>query len=173
MLVFGPYPIIPKDMNFIIYNLSSLVQVVPRLPGLLPTAEMLVRTNNLEYDEYMEKSFDMWYYDYVLNDPIACSSLMTILQSLYDGNNVYVCINDYESNSTMSIINESFMKIIQSRYDIKYYIVNTPEDFQYISSDGCDFMSVAGIMEFDRDRKRYMQLMEEQRILGGGTFSYE
>lgn len=159
MLIFGPYRCIPKDIPFIIFNLSSPVQEVPRLPGLL------VDINSPIYDE---KQFDLWYYEYVLNDPVACSSLMQILSSLYDGNNVYICIADYTSDYYISMMNESFMKILQQRYDIKYSIINDPEDYEYIDHDGCDFMSVYGISNFDEDRKRYMLLNVEENIERNG-----
>ena len=67
------------------------------------------------------------------------------------------------------MINESFMKMIQVRYGIKYCIINEPEDFIYIDKDGCDFMTVAGIQTFDADRKRFMQVSEEQRLMHGGA----
>lgn len=160
MLVFGPFSAAPKDGSFMIYNLTSPTKFAQELPGLL-----LFPPSHLTDDGETQKRFDIWYYDHVLSDPIACSSLMNILLSLYDGNNVYICIADY-SDSVMNIINESFMKMMQSRYDIKYSIINTPEDLLYVPKDGCDFASVSGIQQFDEDRRRYIQLMEEQKILG-------
>ena len=57
------------------------------------------------------------------------------------------------------------MKIIQTRYDIKYSIINTRDDLNYISQDGCDFMSVVGIQQFDQDKKRLMMLNVENQII--------
>lgn len=160
MLVFGPYHAIPKDVNLVVYNLSSLTQAIPRLPGLMVDIRVYQGSSD-------ERDFDIWYYDYVLQDPIACSSLMSILKSLYDGNNVYICIADYSSNDIISMINESFMKLIQTRYDIKYSIINEPEDFDYIPKDGCDFMSARGIITFDEDNRRYLQLCIEDQLSCG------
>jgi len=171
MLIFGPYTAMPNDESFVIYNLSSLTQVVPRLPGLFVVPNQPMCVNADDYERSEEKSFDMWYYDYVLNDTTACSSLMMILQSLYDGKDVYVCIADYVTDSFISVLNESFMKLIQARYDIKYSIINTAEDFYYINKDGCVFNSVNGIYNFDADRNRFMQLSEEQRIMSGGVIN--
>lgn len=164
MLVFGPFSAIPRDEEFVIYNFSSPA-CIPRLPGLfvIPTYD----NQTDDEDGQLEKSFDMWYYNYILENPIACSSLMNILNSLYNGNNVYICIGNY-SDGFINVLNESFMKMIQCRYDIKYYIVNEIQDFQDIRKDGCDFMSVQGIITFDNDRKRFLQLMEEERLLRGG-----
>ena len=169
MLVFGPFRSMPKDESFIAFNLSSSTQVIPRLPGLFILPNMQGATS-LEQREQMEWNFDTWYYDYVLNDPIACSSLMMILSALYEGKNVYICISEYSSDPIIAMLNESFMKLIQTRYDIKYSIINDPEDIMYIPKDGCEFASVMGIMNFDQDKNRFMQLGEEQRISSGGKF---
>ena len=155
MLVFGPYRCIPSDRELVIFNLSSLNQNIPRLPGLIPLISTPI---------YDEKDFDMWYYDYVLNDPVACTSLMSVLGSLYETSNVYVCISEYSSDDFMSMINESFMKIIQQRYDIEYYIVNELSDWNYIDDTGCDFRSVRGINTFDEDKNRFLLLREEKLI---------
>ena len=144
--------------------MSSLTQRVERLPGLIVPSN--IPMNIIESDG--ERSFDNWYCDYVLNDPIACSSLMAVLQSINEGNNVYVCISDYDSDPYISMINEAFMKIIQSRYEIKYSIINEPSDFDYVPRDGCDFGSTNGIKNFDDDIKRYMELSIANDITGVG-----
>lgn len=164
MLIFGPYRSIPKDEQFVVFNLSSQTQVIPRLLGLIVDPGYPI------IGDEMEKQFDMQYYNYVLNDVTAFSSLMSILTALYDGNKVYVCIAEYSSDPFMSLINESFMKIIQTRYDIKYSIINEPEDYFYLDPDGCDFMSATGITTFDQDRNRFIQLSEEQRLLTGVAY---
>ena len=165
MLVFGPFSAIPGDEEFVVYNLSSPTEYVPRLPGLFVIPEHLRGLNDV--DGQFEKAFDLWYYNYILADPIACTSLMNILNSLYNGCNVYICIGNY-SDGFINILNESFMKMIQARYDIKYHIVNEINDFQYIRKDGCDFGSVQGITVFDNDRKQFRQFLEEERLLHGG-----
>ena len=166
MLIFGPYRAIPDD-TFVIFNLSSQNQAIERLPGLINMPNTAIG-NPYTPAEY-EYAFDLWYYDYVLNDPIACSSLMMILDKIYEGYKVYICISDYSYDNGISMINESFMKLIQTRYDIKYSVINEKEDYLYIPQDGCDFMSVQGLITFDEDRKRFMQICEENRILSGGN----
>ena len=153
------------NSDFTVFNLSSPTQYIQKLPGLFVDPPNKSLFPSLDIGEQVERSFDMWYYNYVLNDPIACSSLMMILSALYEGKHVYICIADYTNANYVSIINESFMKLIQTRYDIKYSIINNTEDLQYISQDGCDFMSVGGIQNFDEDRKRYMTLTVENQII--------
>lgn len=168
MLIFGPYRAIPRDDRFVVFNLSSPTQAIPRLPGLFVTPNQPIVGSDSDDGTY-EKTFDMWYYDYVLNDPTACSSLMTILSSLYQGYHVYICIADNLSGGIINMINESFMKILQTRYGIVYSIINEPEDFEYVNRDGCDFITVNGIQTFDEDRKQFMQVEEEQRLSHGGV----
>lgn len=167
MLIFGPYRAIP-DNSFRVFNLSSQNQAIERLPGLLamPNYGTSIPQDPIGY----EYQFDLWYYEYVLNDPIACSSLMMILNALYEGEKVYICISEYSSDNTISMVNESFMKLIQTRYDIKYSIINESEDYFYIQHDGCDFLSVQGIATFDEDRKRFLQVCEENRVASGGGY---
>ena len=156
MLAFGPYRCIPSDyIDLKVFNLSSLTQAIPRLPGLIPMISSPI---------YDEKDFDMWYYDYVLNDVTACSSLMMILGTLYNNDDVYVCISDYDNDPFISMINESFMKIIQQRYDIRYYIINELSDWIYVDKDGCDFRSIQGIQTFDNDKNQFLLLKEEKLI---------
>lgn len=165
MLVFGPSSAMPIDQGFMIYNLSSLYEGIPRLPGLIfPVTQPI-------YDEY---AFDMWYYGYVLNDPIAFSSLMTIMISLYNTGKVYVCISDYMSDSTISLFNESFMKIIQQRYFVNCNIINDASDLEYIPKDGCDFMTSEGLQNFDQDKQRHIfeQVQNAVRTGTGGQNGY-
>ncbi len=95
---------------------------------------------------------------------------MIILNTLYEGEKVYICISEYSSDNTISMVNESFMKLIQTSYDIKYSIINEPEDYFYIQHDGCDFMSVQGITTFDEDRRRFLQVCEENKVVSGGGY---
>ena len=158
MLIFGPVSAIPQDKEFYVFNLTSASEAIPRLPGLV------INPGNMGLDMEISNAFDLWYYDYILNDLTACSSLMNVLDALYDNHSVYICISEYISDPFMSIINETFMKILQLRYGIKYSIINDLEDYQYIPKDGCDFMTINGIKNFDNDRKRYQQLCMEARV---------
>ena len=159
MLIFGPFHAIPLHENFVVFNLSSPTESIPKLPGLFVLPDSSIASD--------EKSFDIWYYNYLLENSVTCTSLMQILNALYETGKVYICIADY-SVGLISTLNESFMKFLQCRYGIKYSVINTISDYQYVPKDGCDFRSVSGILTFDEDRKRYFQLIEEYRLLNGG-----
>lgn len=162
MLIFGPYDVLRKiiDENnrFMVFNLSSQTQDVSRLPGLMINVTGPIND---------EKEFDIWYYDYIMNNQIPFSSLMTVLMNVYEGFNVYVCIGEYSYDRVISMINESFMKVIQQRYDIKYYIINSAEDYYSIvnGNDGCVFNSIEGIMNFDKDKEQFILMQTELGII--------
>ena len=162
MLIFGPFHAIPPDENFRVFILSSSTEFIQKLPGLYILPDSM--------NDFDEKAFDIWYYNYLLETSVACTSLMQILNALYESGKVYICIADY-STGPVSTLNESFMKFLQCRYGIKYSVINEVSDYQYVPKDGCDFRSVDGILTFDEDRKRYFQLIEEYRLLNGGGIS--
>ena len=160
MLVFGPASCIPvEEKNFSIYNFSSLTQGVHRLPGMMP----LQIPQDVYENPSSEKVFDLWYYNYIMVNPVSFVSLMMIMLKIFDGKNVYVCISDYSSNKCISNMNESLMKMIQARYGITCNIVNTPEDFKYIKEKGCDFSGV-GLKNMTADQDRFVKYVNDGTI---------
>ena len=108
-----------------------------------------------------------------MNNSEPFKSMMSILLSIYDGYITYVCIGEYIMDPYMSIINESFMKILQQRYGIKYSIVNELNDYDYIQKDGSDFDNNEGLQTFDEDRMEYLQMTMEEYISINGTKGLE
>lgn len=157
MLVFGPYRAIPQGQGFTVFNFTSMTQDVPRLPGLLIDFQTPI------YDEYQ---FDLWYYNYILDNVLPFSSLMKIMISLYETGRVYVCINDYTSDYFTSLLNESLMKMIQQRYGVMCNVINNPEDIDYIQKDGPEFQTKEGIDAFDHDKEQYILNQTESGLLG-------
>ena len=159
MLVFGPASCIPVgEKDFYVYNFSSLTQNVRRLPGMMVQAPQDVYTN-----PNSEKVFDLWYYNYIMTNPVSFVSLMMIMLKIFDGKNVYICISDYMSDRYISNMNESLMKMIQSRYGITCHIVNTPEDFRYIREKGCSFSGV-GLKNMKADEDRFVKFAQDGTI---------
>jgi hypothetical protein len=159
MLVFGPASCIPEEKNFSIYNLSSLAQGIHRLPRMLP----LQIPQDVYTNPDSEKMFDLWYYNYIMVNPVAFVSLMMIMLKIFNGKNVYICISNYASDKSISIMNESLMKMIQARYGITCHIVNTPEDFKYIKEKGCDF-SCVGLKNMMDDESRFEKYVNDGTI---------
>ena len=68
MLVFGPFRAIPRNSDFTVFNLSSPTQYIEKLPGLFVNPPDKSLYPSVEMGEQVERSFDVWYYNYVLND---------------------------------------------------------------------------------------------------------
>ncbi len=165
MIVFGPYEALPNpEEGFSVFNISSFNENIPRLPNLIvDIPEMVLHSDD------MEKDFDMWYYDYIINkDPIAFGSMMTILMNLYNTNRVYVCISNFK-DSFLNTINESFIKILQQRYGLRCVRVNVREDWDSMDMCGSDFTSYDGLDVFDYDRLRYIKLAKEGVVVPWNT----
>ena len=58
------------------FNLSSPTESIPKLPGLFVLPDSSIVSD--------EKSFDIWYYNYLLENSVACTSLIQILNALYE-----------------------------------------------------------------------------------------
>lgn len=139
MIMLGDPRYIPYyDTSLIVYNYSSLAEGIPKL-NLMPPQF----TCNNEYE------FDMMYASWLLSDPIAFHDLMVIMYAVYEGLDVYLCASNIE---IVQPINESFIKFIQQRYGINCYIINDPEDLEYVRDYGSGF-STEGIANFDIDKE--------------------
>lgn len=156
MLVFGSIRNLPRDSNFVVYNFTSTIETIPRL-DLLPPRELVVSD---------EKEFDYLFMQYIMNDNNHFNAMMQIMMSLYIGDNVFIAISDISDPYIMNL-NESLIKFIQQRYGYNAYKINTIEDLEYIDPTDGEF-SFDGIYNFDSDRNRYVQNIEEARIAKGG-----
>lgn len=158
MIAFGPYEALPNiDEGFSVFNISSFNENIPRLPGLIVDIPEVV----LQSDD-MEKDFDMWYYDYIINqNTIAFESMMSILMNLYNTGKVYVCISNFK-DSFLNTINESFIKILQQRYGLRCVRINVIEDWANVDIYGSDFTSYDGLDVFDHDKLKYIKLARER-----------
>lgn len=154
MLVFGPANVLPNDTDFKVFNLTSMCESIPRMEPLLVNVPQ-----NLWADSEFEKSFDIWYHDYLVKNDDAFLSYMQIIVSLYSGEKVYVCISRLESDPYLDTINESFMKFVQQRYTLKYHIVNTREDLDDLQDGGSDFALFEGLEVLDVDKMRYIKTL--------------
>lgn len=161
MLVFGPYRACLNarrpNRESVMYNFSSLTQLVPRLVYLFPAFDPSVPREQLEYQ----------YYQYLAFNENAFVELMQIMFPLYEGKDVFICISTGDVNVMTSWMNELLMGYIKDRYGYMPVIINESEDI--IAFNESDFrFSLQGILNMDSDRERYMQEMEEQRLKAGG-----
>lgn len=134
-----------------VYNFSSLREGFPRL-NLNPGSTLGA---NDEYD------FDVKYMQFVLGNDIVFMNFMTIILDLYNGNNVYLLIDEDEYWSNMLV--DSLLKLIQQRYGINGVKVNNMEDFQFAKED---YFTDYGIINLDQDKERYTYIDQQYKMMG-------
>ena len=174
MLIFGPgrcaSHIWHDDKRLFVYNLTGNVNACNGSLNLLfpyPAQLGYGDTSMANWGE-IAKDIDIRYYNYIMSDVNAFSQLMTVMVNSVD-NNVFICISEVSIDPYMACINESLMKLIQTRYGFRFFIVNEPEDMQYIQSDGCGFRSVEGIQMYDYDKDSFILHNEKYRLSMGGV----
>ena len=156
MLVFGGSELIPLLTNegFDIFNFTSLVMGLPKI-------DLVPEKDSFEY--YDEKSFDIQYANWIMNNDSKFIEFMKIVYPLYCGRNVFIVVNWYDNieNYFYANLNESLMKFIQSRYGYNASIINTVEDYMeqnlYNLESG---FSIEGLMNIDMDKYRLTFLLE-------------
>ena len=135
-----------------ILNFNSLNERYPRL-HLMPPLDLGPKS---EYD------FDMKYAAYLLNDPDAFIDLMQIMYPLYQGDDVFLLVDD---GPVMEMIVESFQKFIQQRYGYNSAYITCLEDL--LNADDGDF-SELGTLNMHDDRERLSYMLESSRLAAGG-----
>ena len=135
-----------------ILNFNSLNEKYPRLHLMPP---MNLGSKN-EYD------FDMKYAAYILNDPNAFFDLMQIMYPLYEGEDVFLLVDD---GPVMEMIVESFQKFIQQRYGYNSAYITCLDDL--LNANDGDF-SELGTMNMHDDRERLAYMLESERLGRGG-----
>lgn len=158
MILFGTTKILEFiSSDYIIYNLSSYIETIQKI-YLLPPSEIA--------DSFLdEKSFDMQYANFILNDDFSFMELMKIIIPIYEGKDVLLLISE-----SLEHITESLMKFISGRYGIISYLVYEKEDLEYLNES--DF-SLNGLYNLDIDKNRYSIIYTKMNMNNEGVLRYE
>lgn len=139
--------------NTLVLNFTSFNESYPRL-ALIPPISLGTR-DSLE--------FDIKYMEYIMSVDHNFMQLMNIIMTLYNGNDVYLCISEDDWSETLI---ESLLKLIQQRYG---YNATRIADFNDIlTAELSDFNPSYGLINLDMDKERYSYLAEQARIRAGG-----
>ena len=158
MILFGTTKILESiPSNYIVYNLSSYVENIQRV-YLLPPSE--IAESFLD-----EKSFDLQYANFILNDDFSFMELMKIMIPIYEGKDVLLLISESLENIT-----ESLMKFISGRYGIIPYLVYEEEDLDYLNESN---FTVNGLYNLDIDKNRYSVLYARLNMNAKGDLNYD
>ena len=135
-----------------IFNLSSISEKGEKLFPLIPPFPVNI------FEAAEEKTFDIAYAKYILENDKAFACLMKIIYSEYekssDGIITYIMV---ESDDIRNIVTESLIKLIQQRYGINSNIVNELEDWDYVEASN---FTITGLYNLDIDKERYSELLQ-------------
>lgn len=146
MIVFGRYNNIPE--NFIPVNFTGMNETVQK-----------ISTIGLENIDISDPEFDKAFAEIMLNNDMNFISLFNIIQLLYAGENIFICIS---TGNILDCLNESLGKLIQQRYGYNYQMINEINDIDWYDDEN---FSIPGLYNFDLDRDRYIHICTNNGIL--------
>lgn len=146
MIVFGRYNNIPE--NFIPVNFTGMNETVQK-----------ISTIGLENIDISDPEFDKVFAEIILNNDMNFISLFNIIQLLYAGENIFICIS---TGNILDCLNESLGKLIQQRYGYNYQMINEINDIDWYDDEN---FSIPGLYNFDLDRDRYIHICTNNGIL--------
>lgn len=128
--------------NSIILNLSSFKQGIKRINISPPYA-------CTSLDDTM---FDRAYAEYLIVNDEVFFELMQIVEPYYNGKDIYILVT---MGNGWDRITESLQKFLQQRYNIISYIIEDPEEINYIEELQ---INANGIYNFCKDRERFLSM---------------
>ena len=146
MIVFGRYNNILE--NFIPVNFTGMNETVQK-----------ISTIGLENIDISDPEFDKVFAEIMLNNDMNFISLFNIIQLLYAGENIFICIS---TGNILDCLNESLGKLIQQRYGYNYQMINEINDIDWYDDEN---FSIPGLYNFDLDRDRYIHICTNNGIL--------
>lgn len=122
----------------------------------------LIPDNNLgainEYD------FDLKYVNWIFSDDQRFIQFMTPIQELFNGRDVFIVYDHIMNRLWEDNMMESLLKLIQTRYGIIPCKIEDLEDYE--TANESDIRYGYGLMNFDQDAKRFMDICEKM----GGVY---
>ena len=160
MILMGTYQNLPPEFavdELIIYNFTSPLMGFPQI-NLLPPPQ-------LEYT--FDNTFDIEYYNYLINCDDAFMQLMLLIMAEYHNKNVYLLVSE---GNGYDYINDSLMKLIQVRYGIVVQYINDIEDYNELRQDSDISFSVFGMENLIQDKERYALLYTQKYGIEDGEY---
>lgn len=140
-----------------IYSFTSFAERYPRLQTLIPPNFLGASS---------EKDFDINYMHYVFDvDTNFFEFMNCIVEPLYQGMDVYLCI---ANNEWSEIMIESLLKMIQQRYGYNATRIEHINDL--FNAEITDFEPTYGLMNLDEDNKRFAYLVTQNELRGGPAY---
>lgn len=128
-----------------VLNFNTLLENIPRLNYLNPYFMMTYSTNTNCYE------FDMWYMNYIANEPKAFKEFIDFMRLAYNGYNVWVLV-DFSTETATNVI-ETLIKCIVEQYGYICNVARVPEDTENFVEGQ---FSPMGIQMFDTQMENYI-----------------
>lgn len=141
------------------FNVFSILDYGYRLDKLAPLNEFLEYLKEDETGDTNSIQFDQKYAQYILGNDEAFIAFMSIMSKVIDEEDTIV-ISNYNSPALMPII-DSLLKLIQQRYGINAFIVNTVEDLESIHLKYNEFGSYQQQLLYSSDVERFAKLTKQ------------
>lgn len=130
-----------------IYNISSFREGFNNL-NLIPP--------RMYYSE--EKTFDIAYASYIMDNDSVFYDFMRIIFNLYMGKSVYLMVSESEFSY---IVTESLCKFIQQRYGYNNNRVSEIDDLNYLQDSEFSFN---GVFNLDQDKEKFSYMLTNKII---------
>ena len=156
----GTYQNLPPEFavdELLIYNYTR--------PLMGFTQINLLQPPQLEYT--FDNTFDIEYYNYLINCDDAFMQLMLLIMAEYHNKNVYLLVSE---GNGYDYINDSLMKLIQVRYGIVVQYINDIEDYNELRQDSDISFSVFGMENLIQDKERYALLYTQKYGIEDGEY---
>jgi hypothetical protein len=147
------------------FNVFSILDYGYRLDKLAPLNDFLEYLKEDETGDTNSIQFDQKYAQYILGNDEPFIAFMSIMSKVIDEEDTVV-ISNYNSPALMPIV-DSLLKLIQQRYGINAFIVNTIEDLESIHLKYNEFGSYAHQLTYASDIERFGKLTKQN--IGGAT----
>lgn len=141
------------------FNVFSILDYGYRLDNLAPLNDFLEYLKEDETGDTNSIQFDQKYAQYILGNDEAFIAFMSIMSKVIDEEDTIV-ISNYNSPALMPII-DSLLKLIQQRYGINAFIVNTVDDLESIHLKYNEFGSYQQQLLYSSDVERFAKLTKQ------------
>lgn len=146
--------------TYTLYNLSSSISRGVRLGALIPPTTMSGTLEQIDLDN--EKTFDMMYARYLVENDGAFSQMFSVISNVYLGGSSVILVGD---STYKNIITESLIKFFQQRYGISpIKIINEVEDWFSYTEESANF-NLLGVYNLDIDKERYAYMTTDFNVL--------
>ena len=139
------------------YNFYSIIQYGVMLNNLIPVPNVMILLRESDYGDGDSLLFDQAYANQLMAHEPSFIDLMSLLCNIEYQDEV-ILISNYNNRVIMPVL-DSLLKLIQERYGIDSFLINTIDDIDDLSTS--EFDSPIKYQTFVHDIQRYYKLINQ------------